>query len=32
VKDGLTVVTTADRASDLKTLLEALPAEMREHP
>jgi mannose-1-phosphate guanylyltransferase len=29
-RDGLTLVTTTDRAMDLKTLLEALPASVRE--
>jgi mannose-1-phosphate guanylyltransferase len=29
-RDGLTLVTTTDRSSDLKTLLESLPAELRE--
>jgi mannose-1-phosphate guanylyltransferase len=29
-RDGLTLVTTTDRAADLKTLLDALPPELRE--
>jgi mannose-1-phosphate guanylyltransferase len=29
-RDGLTLVTTVDRASDLKTLVESLPSSMRE--
>ena len=29
-RDGLTLVTTTDRAADLKTLIESLPAEMRD--
>lgn len=29
-RDGLTLVTTTDRSSDLKTLLQSLPAELRE--
>lgn len=32
VRDGLTLVTTTDKAADLKTLLEALPPEVREQP
>ena len=31
-KDGLTLVTTVDRAADLKTLVESLPAGVREQP
>jgi mannose-1-phosphate guanylyltransferase len=30
-RDGLVLVTTIDRSSDLKTLVEALPATVREH-
>jgi hypothetical protein len=30
-RDGLTLVTTIDRASDLKTLIQSLPAAFR-HP
>ena len=29
-RDGLTLVTTRDRAADLKTLIESLPAELRD--
>jgi len=29
-KDGLTLVTTLDRAADLKTLVESLPKDVRE--
>ena len=29
-RDGLTLVTTRDRAADLKTLIESLPAAVRE--
>ena len=29
-RDGLTLVTTIDKASDLKTLIESLPPEMRD--
>lgn len=32
VRDGLTLVTTTDKAADLKTLLEALPAQVRDQP
>jgi mannose-1-phosphate guanylyltransferase len=32
VRDGLTLVTTTEKAADLKTLLEALPSEVRERP
>jgi mannose-1-phosphate guanylyltransferase len=32
VKDGLTLVTTVDKSSDLKTLMDALPANVRERP
>jgi mannose-1-phosphate guanylyltransferase len=31
-RDGLTLVTTKDRASELKRLLDALPATVRELP
>jgi mannose-1-phosphate guanylyltransferase len=31
-RDGLTLVTTVDRAADLKTLLDRLPASVRERP
>jgi hypothetical protein len=31
-KDGLTVVTTVDRAADLKSLLEQLRPDLREQP
>ncbi|HEU4642069.1 MAG TPA: sugar phosphate nucleotidyltransferase [Gemmatimonadaceae bacterium] len=31
-RDGLTLVTTIDRAADLKTLLDSLPATVRDHP
>ena len=29
-RDGLTLVTTADRSADLKTLVDALPASLRD--
>ena len=29
MRDGLTVVTTVDRSSDLKTLLDSLPSDLR---
>jgi len=32
VRDGLTLVTTLDRAADLKTLVESLPPSVRELP
>jgi mannose-1-phosphate guanylyltransferase len=32
VENGLTLVTTVDKSSDLKTLMEALPANVRERP
>jgi mannose-1-phosphate guanylyltransferase len=32
VENGLTLVTTVERSSDLKTLMEALPANVRERP
>jgi mannose-1-phosphate guanylyltransferase len=31
-RDGLTLVTTTERAADLKTLLDALPADLRDRP
>jgi mannose-1-phosphate guanylyltransferase len=31
-RGGMTLVTTVDRAADLKTLIDALPAELRERP
>ena len=31
-RDGITLVTTIDKASDLKTLMESLPAELRDLP
>ena len=31
VQDGLTMVTTVDHADHLKTMLDQLPAEVREH-
>ncbi|HKG94787.1 MAG TPA: sugar phosphate nucleotidyltransferase [Gemmatimonadaceae bacterium] len=31
-RNGMTLVTTVERAADLKTLIEALPAEMRDRP
>jgi mannose-1-phosphate guanylyltransferase len=31
-RDGLTLVTTIDKASDLKTLFESLPPDLREIP
>ena len=31
-RDGLTLVTTVERAAELKTLLDALPATLRELP
>ena len=30
VRDGVTLVTTMDRAADLKTLVDGLPADLRE--
>jgi mannose-1-phosphate guanylyltransferase len=30
VRDGLVLVTTVDRSSDLKTLIDALPATLRD--
>jgi mannose-1-phosphate guanylyltransferase len=30
VRDGLVLVTTVDRSTDLKTLIEALPATLRD--
>jgi len=32
VRPGLTLITTRDRAADLKTLLDSLPAEVRDRP
>ena len=32
VRDGLTLVTTTERAADLKTLLDALPSQVRDRP
>ncbi|MEP7381098.1 MAG: sugar phosphate nucleotidyltransferase [Gemmatimonadota bacterium] len=32
VRDGLTLVTTTEKAADLKTLLDALPPEVRDQP
>jgi mannose-1-phosphate guanylyltransferase len=32
VRDGLVLVTTIDRSSDLKTLIDSLPASLRERP
>jgi len=32
VRDGLVLVTTVDRSSDLKTLIDALPAALRDRP
>lgn len=32
VENGLTLITTVDKSSDLKTLMEALPADVRERP
>ena len=31
VRDGITLVTTAEKAADLKTLVDSLPAELREN-
>jgi mannose-1-phosphate guanylyltransferase len=31
-RDGLTLVTTVDRASDLKTLIQSLPIPLRDLP